>query len=65
MFLYRVDNGLQGPMVASATAPTGSCQTLVMAGQGATLLLPNQRYLLEVRAAMGLNLNGMSGMYGA
>jgi hypothetical protein len=65
LFLYRVDNGMQGPMVASATAATGQCQTVVPAGMGTTLLLPTQRYLLEVRPAPGLNLGGMPGMYGA
>ena len=34
-------------------------------GMGATLLMPNTTYLLEVRAGPGLMLNGASGGYSA
>ena len=37
----------------------------VLIGMGATLLMPNTTYLLEVRAGPGLMLNGASGGYSA
>ncbi|MFO0722133.1 MAG: hypothetical protein U1E65_00030 [Myxococcota bacterium] len=65
LFLYRVDAGRKGPQVLAANETTGQCERLVPIGMGATLLMPNTTYLLEVRAGPGLMLNGASGGYSA
>lgn len=65
LYLYKVENSRKGPLVRSATTADSSCETVVDAGQASTVLAPNTVYLLEVRAAPGLNLGGNPGLYSA
>ncbi len=64
LYLYQVDNGVQGALIASAESTDTTCETVVGFGQGSTLLAADTVYLLEVRAAPGLVLTG-TGMYSA
>ena len=65
LYLYQVDNGVQGALVDSAESTDTSCETIVDFGEGSTLLVADTVYLLEVRAAPGLALGADVGLYSA
>lgn len=65
MYLYTVENRIQGGLVASAESTDTSCETLVDFGAGPTILSADTTYLLEIRAAPDLMLGGAGGMYSA
>jgi hypothetical protein len=65
MYLWNVTNGQKGSLVKSSESTQAGCETLFANGTLAMSLQPMTTYLLEVRAAPGLNLNGMSGVYSA
>ena len=65
MYMYEVNQGVQGTMVASSVTPDTSCEPLVAAATGSTLLSADTVYLIEIRGAPGLNLGGDPGLYSA
>jgi hypothetical protein len=65
LYLYEVVDQHQGPLVRSAESTDTSCETIVGAGEGDTILTADTTYLLEVRAAPGLAPGAVPAMYGA
>jgi hypothetical protein len=65
LYLYEVENQMQGAEVASSVDTAPGCETLVDFGEGPTVLAANTTYLLEVRGAPGLDLAGDPGLYNA
>jgi hypothetical protein len=65
LYLYEVVDQRQGPLVRSAETTDTTCETVIPAGEGATILTADTTYLLEVRAAPGLEAAAVPAFYGA
>jgi len=65
MYMYEVQGGVKGSMVASGTSGDASCEPLLAAGTGSSILSADTVYLVEVRGAPGLSLGGDPGLYSA